>query len=59
MFDQLVLGPSTAELVATGYLTPVKHLCARRQVADLTGIRRAGDYANDEAAAHGQAHRHG
>jgi superfamily II DNA or RNA helicase len=51
MFDRLVLGPSTAELVATGYLTPVK-IYAPPQVADLTGIRtRAGDYANDQAAA--------
>jgi superfamily II DNA or RNA helicase len=51
MFDRLVLGPSTAELVATGYLSPVK-IYAPPQVADLTGIRtRAGDYANDQAAA--------
>ena len=51
MFDRLVLGPSTAELVAAGYLTPVK-IYAPPQVADLTGIRtRAGDYANDQAAA--------
>ena len=51
MFDRLVLGPSTAALVAAGYLTPVK-IYAPPQVADLTGIRtRAGDYANDQAAA--------
>ena len=51
MFDRLVLGPSTAELMAAGYLTPVK-IYAPPQVADLTGIRtRAGDYANDQAAA--------
>jgi DNA repair protein RadD len=51
MFDRLVLGPSTAKLVAAGYLTPVK-IYAPPQVADLTGIRtRAGDYANDQAAA--------
>ena len=51
MFDRLVLGPSTAELVAARYLTPVK-IYAPPQVADLTGIRtRAGDYANDQAAA--------
>lgn len=51
MFDRLVFGPSTAELVVTGHLTPVK-IYAPPQVADLTGIRtRAGDYANDQAAA--------
>jgi len=51
MFDQLVLGPSTGDLMAAGHLTRVK-LYAPPQVADLTGIRtRAGDYANDQAAA--------
>jgi len=51
MFDRLVLGPSTADLMAAGHLTRVK-LYAPPQVADLTGIRtRAGDYANDQAAA--------
>jgi len=51
MFDRLVLGPSTADLMAAGHLTRVK-LFAPPQVADLTGIRtRAGDYANDQAAA--------
>jgi DNA repair protein RadD len=50
MFDQLVLGPSTAELITTGYLTPAR-IYAPPPVADLTGIhRRAGDYAIDEAA---------
>ena len=50
MFDRLVLGPSTAELIATGYLTPAR-IYAPPPVADLTGIhRRAGDYAIDEAA---------
>jgi DNA repair protein RadD len=50
MFDQLVFGPSTAELIATGYLTPAR-IYAPPPVADLTGIhRRAGDYAIDEAA---------
>jgi DNA repair protein RadD len=50
MFDHLVLGPSTAELIATGYLTPAR-IYAPPPVADLTGIhRRAGDYAIDEAA---------
>jgi superfamily II DNA or RNA helicase len=51
MFTKLVFGPSTADLMAAGYLTPVK-IYAPPQVADLTGIRtRAGDYANDQAAA--------
>jgi superfamily II DNA or RNA helicase len=51
MFSKLVLGPSTADLMAAGYLTPVK-IYAPPQVADLSGIRtRAGDYANDQAAA--------
>jgi superfamily II DNA or RNA helicase len=51
MFTKLVLGPSTADLMAAGYLTPVK-IYAPPQVADLSGIRtRAGDYANDQAAA--------
>jgi superfamily II DNA or RNA helicase len=37
--------------MAAGYLTPVK-IYAPPQVADLSGIRtRAGDYANDQAAA--------
>jgi superfamily II DNA or RNA helicase len=50
MFDRLVLGPSTAELIATGYLSPAR-IYAPPPVADLTGIhRRAGDYAIDEAA---------
>jgi superfamily II DNA or RNA helicase len=50
VFDRLVLGPSTAELMAGGYLTPAR-IYAPPPVADLTGIhRRAGDYAIDEAA---------
>ena len=50
VFDRLVLGPSTAELMAAGYLTPAR-IYAPPPIADLTGIhRRAGDYAIDEAA---------
>jgi superfamily II DNA or RNA helicase len=50
MFDHLVLGPSTAELIATGYLSPAR-IYAPPPVADLAAIqRRAGDYAIDEAA---------
>jgi superfamily II DNA or RNA helicase len=50
-FDHLVLGPSMADLVSAGYLTSAR-IYAPPQVADLSGIRtRAGDYANDQAAA--------
>jgi superfamily II DNA or RNA helicase len=50
MFDQLVLGPSAAELITAGYLAPAR-IYAPPPVADLAGIhRRAGDYAIDEAA---------
>jgi superfamily II DNA or RNA helicase len=50
-FTDMVLGPSVQMLTSAGYLTPVK-IYAPPQVADLTGIRtRAGDYANDQAAA--------
>jgi DNA repair protein RadD len=50
-FDQLVLGPSVADLVFTGYLSAAR-IYAPPVMADLSGIRkRAGDYANDQAAA--------
>lgn len=50
-FDVIVHGPTVSDLTAAGYLAPSK-LYAPPQVADLTGIRtRAGDYANDQAAA--------
>jgi superfamily II DNA or RNA helicase len=50
VFDRLVLGPSTAELISGGFLCPAR-IYAPPPVADLTGIhRRAGDYAIDEAA---------
>jgi DNA repair protein RadD len=50
-FDHLVLGPSMADLITAGYLTSAR-IYAPPQVADLSGIRtRAGDYANDQAAA--------
>jgi superfamily II DNA or RNA helicase len=50
-FDHLVLGPSVAELIDTGYLSHSR-IYAPPLVADLSGIRtRAGDYANDQAAA--------
>ena len=50
-FDQLVLGPSVADLVFLGFLSQAR-IYAPPIVADLSGIRRrAGDYANDQAAA--------
>lgn len=50
VFDQLVLGPSTAELISGGFLCPVR-IYAPPAVADLRGLRsRAGDYAIDQAA---------
>jgi superfamily II DNA or RNA helicase len=50
-FDQLVLGPSVANLINAGFLSPAR-IYAPPVVADLSGIRRrAGDYANDQAAA--------
>ena len=50
-FDHLVLGPSVADLVFWGFLSAAR-IYAPPVVADLSGIRRrAGDYANDQAAA--------
>jgi superfamily II DNA or RNA helicase len=50
-FDAMVLGPSVADLIFTGYLSPAR-IYAPPVVADLSGVRRrAGDYANDQAAA--------
>ena len=50
-FDDLVMGPSVADLVFWGFLSPAR-IYAPPVVADLSGIRRrAGDYANDQAAA--------
>jgi superfamily II DNA or RNA helicase len=50
-FDAMVMGPSVADLIFTGYLSPAR-IYAPPVVADLTGVRtRAGDYANDQAAA--------
>jgi DNA repair protein RadD len=51
VFDSLVLGPSVADLIFAGYLSPAR-IYAPPVVADLQGIRsRGGDYANDQAAA--------
>jgi DNA repair protein RadD len=50
-FDQLVTGPSVTDLVFWGFLSQAR-VYAPPVVADLSGIRRrAGDYANDQAAA--------
>ena len=50
-FDHLVLGPSVADLTFWGFLS-ASRIYAPPVVADLSGIRRrAGDYANDQAAA--------
>lgn len=50
VFDKLVLGPATAELISDGFLCPSR-LYAPPAVADLSGLRRrAGDYAIEEAA---------
>ena len=49
-FDQLVLGPSVADLTDWGFLSPAR-IYAPPVVADLTGLRRrAGDYAADQVA---------
>jgi len=50
VFQQLILGPSTANLTALGYLAPAE-IYAPAILPDLTGIRtRAGDYAQDQLA---------
>lgn len=50
-FDHLALGPSVADLINAGFLSQAR-IYAPPVVADLSGIkRRAGDYANDQAAA--------
>jgi len=51
VFDAMVLGPSVADLIFAGYLSPAR-IYAPPLVADLQGIRsRGGDYASDQAAA--------
>jgi DNA repair protein RadD len=50
VFDQLVLGPSVAELISQGFISPAQ-IYAPPVVADLDRLRtRAGDYAVDQAA---------
>ena len=49
-FTDMVTGPSVADLVFWGFLSPTR-IYAPPVVADLSGIkRRGGDYANDQAA---------
>jgi DNA repair protein RadD len=51
VFDAMVLGPSVADLTSTGFLSPAR-IYAPPLIADLGSVRtRAGDYANDQAAA--------
>jgi DNA repair protein RadD len=50
-FDALIEGPSVQMLTSAGYLSPAR-IFAPPMVADLSQLRRrAGDYANDQAAA--------
>jgi DNA repair protein RadD len=50
-FDAMVLSPSVADLTIAGFLSPAR-IYAPPVVADLASVRtRAGDYANDQAAA--------
>ena len=49
-FDQLVLGPSVADLTDWGFLSPAR-IYAPPVIADLSGLRRrAGDYAADQVS---------
>lgn len=50
VFDDLIIGPTIAELTERGFLCPTKIYAPPIQ-ADLTGVRmRAGDYAKDQLA---------
>lgn len=49
VFDKLVLGPTTQDLINQGYLSPYRMIVA--DVADLTGLKtRGADYAPESAA---------
>lgn len=52
MFNDMVLGPTTAELIARGRLAPYKLFAPPpREQVDLTGLHtRGGDFRRDEAA---------
>jgi DNA repair protein RadD len=50
VFDQLVLGPSVADLIQRGFLAPSR-VYAPAIIADLSGLKvRAGDYSPEQAA---------
>ena len=50
VFDRLVIGPSTADLISNGFLCPAR-IYAPPAVADLSGLRtRGGDYTPEQAA---------
>lgn len=65
MFDTMVMGPTVAELIADGYLSPYKMFAPPRQI-DMTGVhRRMGDFVRkeaeevmDKAVIHGNAIQH-
>lgn len=49
IYDDLILGPSTAELIRDGWLADYKYYSV--DVADLTGLKKRGsDYALDDAS---------
>lgn len=48
-YDQIVYGPSVAELTARGYLSPCRVFAPAQNVSSLR--KRAGEYSMDEAAA--------
>lgn len=51
MFDEMIVGPSVAELTAMGWLVPCD-VYAPSKTIDLRGLRtRGGDYAQDELEA--------
>lgn len=52
VFDDMVLGPTTAELIDAGYLSPYKLFAPPpREAVDLSGLHtRGGDYVRSEAA---------
>lgn len=52
VFDDMVMGPSTAELIANGRLSPYKlYAPPTAQQVDLSSLRsRGGDYAKDDVA---------
>lgn len=48
VFDDLILGPSTAELIEAGFLSPVRYFAPPGK-ADLSGVRvKRGDYVTSD-----------